>query len=147
MGSETIQSTIEDYADLQDITEYYLLQGYHITFRDQQSVQLMQEKKFGCLLGVLLLIFFTPAFFVYLISYLSQSSKTIYLRQDSETTVSITTGAGKQTVLSHYPTNNELYKAETSTSELFWRWFTIIVGGLYFVIVITIITYLIIVNM
>ena len=138
MDSESNQSTNQNYADLQDITEYYLLQGYHMVFRDELSVQLIKEKKFGCLPGTLLLLFLTPAFFVYLIYHLSQRDKTIYLRQVSESTVSITTGSGKQTEISHYPTYKELDKAEVSSSEVFWRWITIIVGGIYFVIMATI---------
>lgn len=85
----------ERKAILEKCIAYYVKSGYRVNSQNETSAQMVNPKKFsGCLASILVLTFVVP-FILYLLYYLSEKDKTVYLQVDELGKITITFGNGE----------------------------------------------------
>lgn len=86
-------SAIDTKAILQSVIDYYISDGYRITSQTDITAQMVKPKKFSWL-SIILLLFYVFPFLIYLIFYLVQKEKSIYIKIDPTGSITLTDGNG-----------------------------------------------------
>jgi len=80
---------------LENAVAFYIRQGYRVSSQTENTAQLVKPKKFDLFCAVILFIILIVPFILYLLYYLSQKDKTIYIVVDDEGKISITDENGQ----------------------------------------------------
>ena len=71
-------------AALQSEIDRYVKQGYRVVSQTPTTAQLVKPKKFNFLIALFGLLWLTIGFWIYLLWYLAQREKTVYLTVDAK---------------------------------------------------------------
>lgn len=64
---------------LENAIAIYVQQGYRVVSQTENTVQLIKPKQFSLFIAIILLLFFILPFVIYLLYYLTQKEKAVYI--------------------------------------------------------------------
>ncbi len=79
---------------LENAIAFYLRQGYRVNSQTDNTVQLMKPKQFSFFVAIILFLIFIIPFVLYLLYYLAQHDKTVYIVVNEEGKISVTDEKG-----------------------------------------------------
>lgn len=95
----------------------YVQHGYRVSSQTENTAQLVKPKKFNAVAAFFLFLFFIVPFVLYLLAYIAQNDKTIYIVVDDSGTISVTDENGQTRKYDEVETIAVTRKAPTMTKE------------------------------
>lgn len=87
--------TTEKKIILENAIAYYVRQGYRVVSQTENTVQLIKPKQFSLLAAIILVLIYILPFVLYLLYYLAQKDKTVYIVVNDEGKISVTDESGQ----------------------------------------------------